>query len=73
MRLSEKQAHFLAIIATNPGITTAELHRRVGYRYAHGHHKFTYDTVSRMIKRGLVHTCKPVDGLRGAGLQTLHR
>lgn len=67
-RTTQKQAQFLQIIASNPGITTAELHRRVGKYYAHGHHKFTYETVSRLRRVKRVRVGSPIDGLRGNGL-----
>lgn len=66
--MTSKTAHFLSVIKANPGITTAELHRRAGGDYAHGHHKFTYETVARMLRNGLISRCKCAEGLRGAGL-----
>ena len=63
-----KQAHFLAEVAQTPGITTAELHRRVGHYYAHGSHKFTYETVGRMLRSGMLRSGSPAAGLRGGGL-----
>ena len=67
--MTSKTLHFLETIESNPGITTAELHRRIGGSYAHGHHKFTYETVARMIRNKLIVRCTPADGLRGAGLR----
>lgn len=66
--MTSKTAHFLAVISENPGITTAELHRRAGGSYAHGHHKFTYETVDRMLRNRLIVRCAPAEGLRGGGL-----
>jgi len=68
--MTKKQQNFLRVIYEQPGITTAELHRQVGKDYAHGHHKFTYETVNRMLYRGLVKTCQARQGLRGTGLQS---
>ncbi len=67
--MTNKTARFLATITANEGITAAELHRRIGGDYAHGHHKFSYETVSRMISNGLVERCSAADGLRGTGLR----
>lgn len=67
--MTSKTEHFLDVIESNPGITAAELHRRVGGRYAHGHHKFTYETVSRMLRSRLIERCAPASGLRGVGLR----
>ena len=69
MTMTSKTARFLEVVESNPGITTAELHRRVGGYYAHGHHKYSYDTVSRMIRNGLITRCAAADGLRGVGLR----
>ena len=69
MPTTSKTARFLSVIESNPGITAAELHRRVGGDYAHGHHKYSYDTVSRMIRNGLITRCEAADGLRGVGLR----
>jgi len=65
---SSKQADFLSYIESHPGTTTAALHRARGSRYAHGAHRFTYDTVSRMLARGLIVHCEAAEGLRGGGL-----
>lgn len=66
--MTNKTAHFLAVIQQNPGITAAELHRLAGMAYAHGHHKYTYDTVVRMRRNGLIVCTSPAPGLRGVGL-----
>jgi hypothetical protein len=55
-RITPKTAHFLETISANPGITTAQLHRAIGGDYAHGHHKYTYDTIKRMRSNALVIT-----------------
>lgn len=52
--MTSKTRHFLSIVESCAGISAAELHRRVGGMYAYGHHKFTYATVSRMVRSGLV-------------------
>lgn len=65
-RITQKTAHFLDVIRDNPGITTAELHRRAGRQYAHGSHKFTYDTVNRMLRNGLITRGPVAPGLRGS-------
>lgn len=67
--MTSKTSHFLSVIESFPGITTAELHRRAGRGYAHGHHKFSYETVGRMLANGLIERCSPADGLRGGGLR----
>lgn len=67
--MTSKTARFLDVIAANPGITTAELHRMIGGDYAHGHHKFSYETVGRMLRNRLIERCAPAEGLRGAGLR----
>jgi hypothetical protein len=63
-----KQCVMLAQIKAFPGITTAELHRRVGRCYAHGSHRFTYETVGRMLRAGMLRSGSPAAGLRGGGL-----
>jgi hypothetical protein len=45
---------FLSYITSNPGCTAADLHRARGFMYAHGHHRFSYDTVARLIAAGHV-------------------
>jgi len=67
--ISPKQEHFLSVIRSIPGITTAELHRHVGEQYAHNHHAYTYETVGRMMRKGLVYACPPAKGFRGIGLK----
>ena len=67
--MTSKTARFLSVIESNPGITCAELHRRIGGDYAYGHHKFSYETVSRMLKNRLIERCTAADGLRGVGLR----
>ena len=67
--MTKKQQNLLKVISENPGITTAELHRQVGYLYAHGVNKYTYSTVHRMIRTGLVQRTIPTQGLRGVGLK----
>lgn len=52
--MTSKTSRFLSVIASNPGISAAELHRRIGGDYAHGHHKFSYATVTRMVRNGLI-------------------
>ena len=67
--MTSKTIRFLSVIEDHPGITAAELHRRIGGNYAHGHHKFSYETVSRMLRNGLIERCAPAAGLRGIGLR----
>lgn len=67
--MTSKTIHFLQVVEANPGITPAELHRRVGKDYAHGHHKFSYATVERMLRNKLIVRCSPAEGLRGKGLR----
>jgi hypothetical protein len=69
--MTEKQSGFLKVIKENQGITTAELHRRIGKLYAHGHHKFTYETIARMHLRGMVRYGVAMCGSRGNGLYAL--
>lgn len=66
-RTTAKQARILAFVASNPGATAADIHRAIGGDYAHGHHKFTYESVSRLRRqRRLV--CAPSASGRGTGL-----
>lgn len=54
-RLSSKQAHFLGFIANYDGFpAAADIHRAIGRDYAHGHHKFSYETLHRLQARGLI-------------------
>lgn len=65
--MTSKTARFLAVVESNPGITAAELHRMIGDDYAHGHHKFSYETIARMRRNGLIERCSARPGLRGQG------
>lgn len=69
MRTTAKQARIMALVEAEPGITTAEIHRRIGRDYAHGHHKFTYDSVGRLLRAQRIVRCAPVAPLRGGGLR----
>jgi hypothetical protein len=69
--MTNKTRRFQTVIIENPGITAAELHRRVGGNYAHGHHKYTYETVTRMLRNRLIERCAPAEGLRGVGLRAI--
>lgn len=48
--ISSKQKRMIAYIETHPGATAADLHRAIGREYSHGHHKFTYDSVKRLVR-----------------------
>lgn len=52
--MTAKSVRFLLLISTEPGILTAEIHRRIGHDYAHGHARYTYETVKRLHKRGFI-------------------
>lgn len=65
--MTQKTASFLACIETNPGINTMTLHGSVGKLYAHGHHRYSYETIKRMLRNGLVKRGPSVNG-RGVGL-----
>lgn len=65
---SPKQAKFLSIIGSTPGITTAEIHQRIGAIYLHGQPSFTYETVDRLVRTGRIRTGSTAEGLSGIGL-----
>ena len=67
-KLTQKQQQFVTFVKYHPGCNTAELHRQVGRYYAHGYHKYTYETVHRLLHRNILRNCKAVSG-RGVGLQ----
>jgi len=73
IKMTSKTARFLRVIQINPGITAAEIHRRIGGDYAHGHHKFSYATIARARRNGLIERTAPAEGLRGVGLRTTAR
>lgn len=66
-RTTTKQARILAFVAANPGATAADIHRAIGGDYAHGHHKFTYESVSRLIRARRIVRTVSASG-RGVGL-----
>jgi hypothetical protein len=67
-KLTQKQQQFITFVKYHPGCNTAELHRQVGRYYAHGHHKYSYETVDRLLRRKILTTCEPVCK-RGVGLK----
>ena len=67
--ITAKTARFLRLVGLEPGITAAEVHRRIGKDYAHGSHQFTYATLKRMRKNGLIERIAPRGGLRGIGFR----
>lgn len=52
--MTSKQAHIAAYVAAHPGCITADIHRAIGHNYAHGHHRFTYESVDRMLRNGML-------------------
>lgn len=68
-RISTKQAHFLEFLARHPGVATADIHRAVGRAYAHGAHQYTYSTVDRLMRRGLIERTGDRTATGGVGLR----
>ena len=65
--MTNKTARFLAFVAQNPGVNALQLHAAIGGDYAHGHHKFSYETINRMRRNGLIKRGASATG-RGVGL-----
>lgn len=71
--MTAKSRRFVLLIAQERGITAAEIHRRLGRDYAHGHHKYTYDTVKRLRQNKFIEPIAPRPGLRGIGYRIADR
>lgn len=65
--MTNKTARFLAVVSSNPGINALQVHAAIGSDYAHGHHKYSYETIARMLRNGLVKRGASANG-RGKGL-----
>lgn len=56
-RLSDRQLAILNFIRDNPGAHIAHAHRSLegmGVVYGRGHHRFFYNAVERLERRGLI-------------------
>lgn len=52
-RISANQARYIAFVAANPGCSTADVDRACRWNSRAGH-KWVYDGVNRLVRRGLV-------------------
>lgn len=65
--IGPRQDRLLTLIANQPGITAAELNR-IDNRFGRAH-KVTYDSLQRLLRRGIIQYTVPRAGLRGDGLK----